>query len=222
MSIVTPGGEAGSFSPLKLLQSAQDELLFTAFDAGEYNGLSFAVYYGTTGTYPTLPIFAKGCILIQATDATILINTNADLTVPSFHLLGTSVPAALANGDIFIGNVGNVPAAHALSGDVTITNTGVATISAGAVTGAKMSALPSGDLLVGSAGNVAIAVTVSKDLTMIASGAATVVGIQGNTIVAGPYTAGDLFYFDGTFWNHLPVGTNGQVLTVVTGLPAWV
>lgn len=123
-----------------------------------------------------------------------------------------------------------------LTGDVTAgpgAGSQVATIAAGAVTNAKvanaaaiafskLAALPSTDILVGSAGNVATAVTVSKDLTMSNTGAATVVGIQGNTIIAGPYVAGDLFYFDGTFWNHLPIGTNGQVLTVVAGLPAWV
>lgn len=86
---------------------------------------------------------------------------------------------------------------------------------------AVSTALTDTHIFVGNAGNLATDVAVSKDLTMANTGAATVVGIQGNTIIAGPYTAGDLFYFDGTFWNHLPIGTNGQTLTVVAGLPAW-
>ncbi|RIV23609.1 hypothetical protein DYU11_11550 [Fibrisoma montanum] len=34
-------------------------------------------------------------------------------------------------------------------------------------------------------------------------------------------TAGDLLYFDGTSWNRLPKGTDGQTLKIVSGQPAW-
>lgn len=33
--------------------------------------------------------------------------------------------------------------------------------------------------------------------------------------------AGDLFYYDGAFWNRIPKGANGQFLKMVSGLPAW-
>ena len=33
--------------------------------------------------------------------------------------------------------------------------------------------------------------------------------------------AGDLLFFDGTGWKALPKGNDGQVLTMVSGLPAW-
>jgi hypothetical protein len=33
--------------------------------------------------------------------------------------------------------------------------------------------------------------------------------------------AGDIKYWDGTDWKNLSIGTEGQVLEVVSGLPAW-
>lgn len=34
-------------------------------------------------------------------------------------------------------------------------------------------------------------------------------------------TTGDIMYWGGSLWNRLPVGSNGQVLTVAGGLPTW-
>jgi hypothetical protein len=39
--------------------------------------------------------------------------------------------------------------------------------------------------------------------------------------LAAPPAAGDLLFFDGTGWKALAKGNNGQVLTVVDGMPAW-
>ncbi|QIP12025.1 hypothetical protein G8759_04945 [Spirosoma aureum] len=33
--------------------------------------------------------------------------------------------------------------------------------------------------------------------------------------------AGDLLYYDGTKWTRIPKGTNGQILKMVSGVPAW-
>ena len=33
---------------------------------------------------------------------------------------------------------------------------------------------------------------------------------------------GDLAYYDGTNWLRLPKGTDGDILTMVSGVPAWV
>jgi hypothetical protein len=46
----------------------------------------------------------------------------------------------LPSGDIFVGNASNVATASAMSGDATLSNTGVLTIGAGAVTGSKIAA----------------------------------------------------------------------------------
>lgn len=46
----------------------------------------------------------------------------------------------LANGSILIGNVSNVAAANAVSGDITLSNTGVAAIAAGVIVNADVNA----------------------------------------------------------------------------------
>ena len=46
----------------------------------------------------------------------------------------------LPSGDIFVGNVSNVATAAAMSGDATLSNTGVLTVGAGAITGSKIAA----------------------------------------------------------------------------------
>jgi hypothetical protein len=63
-------------------------------------------------------------------------------------------------------------------------------------------ALPNNQMLFGGVDNKAHAQAVSKDLTALNTGAVTVVGLQGNTVLAGPYLAGAMLTFDGTFWNN--------------------
>jgi hypothetical protein len=98
---------------------------------------------------------------------------------------GSNTGIGLTNGHIFVGNASNIATDVAMSGDVTISNTGVTAISAGVIVNAdinaaaaiafsKLAALTSGNLLVGSAGNVATSVAMSGDATMVASGALTI------------------------------------------------
>lgn len=108
---------------------------------------------------------------------------NADINAAA--AIAFSKLAALPSADILVGSAGNVPTAVAMSGDVAISNTGVTTIQAGAITNAKvnataaidfskLAALTSGNILVGSAGAVPTSVTMSGDATIIASGALTI------------------------------------------------
>lgn len=91
----------------------------------------------------------------------------------------------LTNGHIFVGNASNVATDVAMTGDVTISNTGVTAIGAGVIVNAdinaaaaiafsKLATLASGNILVGSAGGVATSVVMSGDATIIASGALTI------------------------------------------------
>jgi hypothetical protein len=91
----------------------------------------------------------------------------------------------LANGDIFVGNAGNVATGVAPSGDITLSNTGVFGIAAGVIVNAdinasaaiaysKLAALPSADILVGSAGNVPTAVAMSGDVAITNTGVTTI------------------------------------------------
>lgn len=62
--------------------------------------------------------------------------TDAFVSVPANGGISNSLPS----GDIIVGNVSNIATARAMSGDATISNTGVLTIGAGAVTGSKIAA----------------------------------------------------------------------------------
>jgi hypothetical protein len=108
------------------------------------------------------------------------LNNTFDALAPSGGLANT-----LQNGDIFVGNAGNVATGVTPSGDITLSNTGVFGIAAGVIVDAdinaaaaiafsKLAALPSADILVGSAGNVATAVALSGDATLSNAGALTI------------------------------------------------
>lgn len=125
--------------------------------------------------------------------------------VTNTFVLDVVPPGALplTNTHVFVGNAANVAADVAMTGDVTIANTGATTISAGAITNAKVNAgaaiafsklatLPSADILVGSAGGVATAVAMSGTVAISNTGATSIpltsaqilVGSAGN--VAAP------------------------------------
>lgn len=96
-------------------------------------------------TVPSGAGFAKGCLFIKtdAADGTKALYENQGTTLAaSFNVIGdtTAAEIALANGKVFIGNASGVAAEQTLSGDITITNAGVATIADGAVTSAKLAA----------------------------------------------------------------------------------
>jgi hypothetical protein len=80
------------------------------------------------------------------------VNASNQLT---FNGTPIGASAALTNGHIFVGNVSNQPADVAMSGDVTITNTGVTAISAGVIVNANI--------------NAAAAIAVSKLAALTAS-----------------------------------------------------
>lgn len=93
--------------------------------------------------------------------------------------------AALPSGNVIIGSAATVPTSRAISGDISLSNTGVSAIVAGVIVNAdlsataavafsKLAALASGNILVGSAGNVPTEVTMSGDATIVASGALTI------------------------------------------------
>lgn len=88
---------------------------------------------------------------------------------------------ALPSGQILVGNAGGVATPVAMSGDGTISNTGVFAIAAGVIVNAdinasaaiafsKLAALPSAQILVGSAGNVPTAVAMSGDISITNAG----------------------------------------------------
>ena len=91
---------------------------------------------------------------------------------------------ALASGNIIVGNAGGVAADVAMSGDVTISNTGVTTIGAKKVV-ETMIAIADGKIFVGDAGGDASAVTPSGDVTITNTGVTAIgAGKVTNAMVA--------------------------------------
>lgn len=114
---------------------------------------------------------------------------NAD--VNSAASIAFSKLATLASANILVGSAGGVPTSVAMTGDVTISNTGVTSLAALSIVNADISAsaaidfsklapLSSAELLVGSAGGVATAVAVTGDVTISNAG---VTAIAADSIV---------------------------------------
>jgi len=108
----------------------------------------------------------------------------------------TSSLGPLASGQIYLGNASNATALVTPSGDITISNTGVTAIGAGKVTNTMI-----------------VSMAASKLTGVVAAN-------QGGTGIS-TYTTGDLLYYGASSFSKLAVGTNGQVLTIVSGAPAW-
>lgn len=140
----------------------------------------------------------------------------------------------LANGKIYIGSASNVATAQTLSGDITITNLGVATIANSAITNVKVAAAAGIELtkleaLVGGYALVSdISGFISESIITTAE-LETLSGISGNVqdeldlkITDPTTTIGDIIIRNaGNTLTRLPIGTASQVLTVTGGVPAW-
>lgn len=108
------------------------------------------------------------------------VNNAFDALAPSGGLANT-----LQNGDIFVGNGANVATGVVPSGDITLTNTGVFGIAAGAIVNAdinaaaaiafsKLATLASANILVGSAGGVPTSVAVTGDIAISNTGVTSI------------------------------------------------
>ena len=63
---------------------------------------------------------------------------NVTFSAGNWSLTANSTPLSLVNGQIFVGNAGGVATGVTMSGDATVTNTGVLTIANDAITTAKI------------------------------------------------------------------------------------
>ena len=148
-------------------------------------------------------------------------NDTFDSLAPAGGLADT-----LQDGDIFVGNAGNIATGVAPSGDITLTNTGVFGIAAGAIVNAdvnaaaaiaysKLATLPSAQILVGSAGNVPTAVAMTGDIAITNTG---VTSIQALTIVNADISATAAIDFSklaALTSTNILVGSAGNVATSV-------
>lgn len=113
------------------------------------------------------------------TDQIYLLNNKMG-SVPYSIRLGTLLAgieavanSALANGKIWIGNGAGTATAVTPSGDITMSNSGGFTITAGKVTPAKI-ALGDGAIMVGNSAGAAVGLTMTGDVTLTNLGASAI------------------------------------------------
>ena len=148
------------------------------------NALANSRNFSITGdvTAPAVGFNGTAAVALSATLASGVVsnsNVNASAAIDFSKL------APLTSAHFLIGNASNVATPQSISGDATVSNTGVLTISNGAIDDNKISAsagidfskleaLTSAHILVGNASNVAAAVSMSGDATISNTGAVTI------------------------------------------------
>ena len=118
---------------------------------------------------------------------------NADIN--SSAAIDFSKLASLTSANILVGNVSNVATSVGVTGDVTITNSGVTAIGSGKVTSTM---ILDGTILNADVNSTA-GITVGK------------IALASNALMVGASSVG----------SELAVGSNGYVLQVVAGVPTW-
>lgn len=119
---------------------------------------------------------SDGALTTAATTATEIGYVNG-VTSAIQTQLDAKQTVTLTDAHILVGNASNVAASVAMSGDISISNTGVTAIGSGVIVNAdinasaaidfsKLATLTSTNILVGSSGNVATSVAMSGDITI--------------------------------------------------------
>lgn len=159
-------------------------LVFEGSTADDYE-TTFAVVDPTADRTITLPD-ASGTVLTTGSTNSVTSAMIVDGTIVNGDINATagiefSKLAALTSGNIIVGSSGNVATSVAVTGDVTISNTGVTAISSGVIVNAdinssaaiaysKLAPLSSGNIIIGSNSNVATTVAVTGDITISSAG----------------------------------------------------
>ncbi|QQR97227.1 MAG: hypothetical protein IPK18_10120 [Sphingobacteriales bacterium] len=121
----------------------------------------------------------------------------------------TGTIATLTDGKVWIGNASNVPTEQTMSGDATISNTGVLDLNNLAVETAEINDAAVTTIKIADA-NVITAKIADNAVT------GAKIDISGNT-------NGSLMYYNGTDWVNVAPGTSGQILrTNGAAAPTWV
>ena len=139
----------------------------------------------TSGTITLAVAAAAGTNTVTFPATTGNVVTTGDTGTVTNTMLAGSIAAGkltLTSANIIVGNGSNVGAAVAMSGDITIDNTGATTIGSGKVTNAMLAGsiaagkltLTSANIIVGNGSNVGAAVAMSGDATIANTGALTI------------------------------------------------
>ena len=122
----TPSGNVSSTNVQLAIQELDTEKLGTSLTSAQ-------IYVGNSSNVATATA-VTGDVAISNTGVTSIAAgaiVNADINASA--AIDYSKLASLTSGNVIIGSVANVPTARAITGDITISNTGVVAIAAGAI-----------------------------------------------------------------------------------------
>jgi hypothetical protein len=170
------------------------------------------IIVGNSSNVPTAVAVTGDITVSNAGVTAIASGAVVDADINASAAIAYSKLASLASGNILVGSSVGVPTSVALTGDVAISNTGVASIAAGAIVNAdvnasaaiaysKLAPLTSGYILVGSNLGVLTPVAVTGDVTISNTG---VTSLQAGLTLVTPI---------------LGTPAAGSFLTNCTGLP---
>jgi hypothetical protein len=127
----TPSGNVSSTNVQLAIQELDTEKLSTSLTSAQ-------IYVGNSSNVATATA-VTGDVAISNTGVTSIAAgaiVNADINASA--AIDYSKLASLTSGNVIIGSVANVPTARAITGDITISNTGVVAIAAGAIVDADV------------------------------------------------------------------------------------
>ena len=140
----------------------------------------------TINNIGVISLASSGVTAGSYTFANITVDVKGRVTAASS---GSALGTTLTSGQIFVGNVSNLATGVAMSGDATMSNTGVLTISNAVVTLAKLENLTSTQIIVGNGSNRPTAVSMSGDATIDNAGAVT---LSNTGVTANSYTSANI------------------------------
>ncbi len=159
---------------------------------------------------------------------------NADINASA--AIAYSKLAAMTSASILLGNGSNVPTVTAVTGDVTISNTGVTAIAAGVIVNAdisasaaiaftKMAAMTASRAVVSDGSGFLVPATTTATEIGYVNGVTSAIQTQLNAKMANPMTTGGDVIYGGASGvpTRLANGSSGQVLTSQggTSAPVW-
>lgn len=182
---------------------------------GEHGSAPFtawAIYFETADGFFVQEDVGSARVRFTLTDRIVsnhIVNgTIANIDISSTAAIALSKLASGTSAHFIVANGSGVWTGVAMSGDATISNAGALTIANDAVTYAKMQNIGTTKRVLGR--NTA------------GSGDTEEVSLEQLLNWIGSTATGDIIYKSVGGWAILPIGSSGQVLTVVDGIPAWV
>ncbi len=161
------------------------------------------ILVGSAGGVATSVTMSNDATIIASGALTIANGAITNAKVNASAAIDFSKLATLTSTNILVGSAGNVATSVAMTGDVTIGNTGVTAISSGVIVNAdvnasaaidfsKLATLTSANIILGSAGNVATSTAVTGDVTIsnagvtaISSGVIVNADVNASAAIAG-------------------------------------